>query len=388
MRSIALALLSLSLCAPAGAAPLPPDLSTDAGFRATCAALPRAPAQLRNNQQRQAFAVCRDVELVRNVATFIEAGRLLMEKQDRANNPLVKQMLRSELTHVRDELRTVRQVLEKIRLGKGEGLLLAPASWQLDLNGDGELKPWERYFFAIPVRGKRPFRVGLPNNDPAYYETEFQLDAMVRVDQSDIAWALSYHYFAESLVETVLSYTVNTTEMGPRSIELVDPAGMKRANALMVRGFRTSELMRRSVLAETDDDHEWIGNPGQHSSVFPLALDQEDFKVWGEVLAYVIPLFEGKTLLAGDAKAGGMIGGLARTCPAGQGMNVTRFYDNPPRYPLEQANAQSASALLCQPIDKAHPASGLVAYITEYARRAEGQDGTAMLFLRQLVWVN
>jgi hypothetical protein len=278
-------------------------------------------------------------------------------------------------------------VLEKLKLGKDDGLTIKPAAWQLDLNGDAETKTWERYFFAIPKRGHRPMRLSMPSNEPDYYQAEYQLDAAVRIDQSDIAWTLSYHYFAEALVETVLSYTLNDQKMGRHAIELVDPAGMKRANVLMVRGFQTSEAMRRSVLAEKDDRLEWIGNVNQKSSVFPLPLDGEDFKVWGKVMGYVIPLFEGKTLLVPDPKAGGVLGFASKMCPPGQGLNVTRFYARPPRYPVEQFN-QDYVASLCQRVDQAHPASGLFDFMLAYGQRAENEEGAGMLFLRQLLWVN
>lgn len=382
MRAIA-AVVSLLLSASVWAAPFHPDLTTEVGFRTTCAGLPRTSAALHGPQQRQAFAICRDVELVQQVATFIDGAQKRFPGGPEKMSGPDRQMLRDELTHVRDELRTVRLVLEQLKLGKNNGLMLKPSAWQLDLNGDAEIKTWERYFFAIPRRGHSLFRFAMPSDDPNYYATEYQLDATIRVDQSDIAWSLSYHYFAEALMETVLSYTLNEQNR----VELADAAGMQRANRLMVRGFRMSEVMRRAVLAEKDDDHEWIGNVNQHSSVFPLPLDAIDFKVWGTVLGYVTPLFEGKTLLVPDPKAGGFLGSASKICPAGQGLNVTRFYDQPPRFPLEQIN-QVYLTSMCEKVDSAHPASGLFQFLIEYGRRADREQGAGMFFLRQLLWVN
>ncbi|MES2016267.1 MAG: hypothetical protein V4484_07195 [Pseudomonadota bacterium] len=386
MRAIAVLLsLSVSLCllAPVWAAPATPDLSTGPGFRATCASLPRQAAQLRGAQQRQAFAICRDVELVQHVATFIA----LAEKHGSGGidslSAAERLMLRAELTHVRDELRTVRLVLEKLKLGENAGLMLKPSSWQLDLNNDAEIKTWERYFFAIPRRGHSLFRLSMPSDDPDYYAREYQLDAAIRIDQSDIAWALCYHYFAESLMETIMSYSFSTAN----KIELTDAPGMQRANRLMVRGFQTSDLMRRAILAEKDDDHEWIANPQQNSSVFPLPLDAIDFKVWGTLLGHVIPLFEGKTLLVANPKAGGMLGNASKICPPGYGLSVTRFYDQPPRHPVEQLNLDYL-ATMCQRVDPAHQASGLFDFMVDYGNRAEHEQGAGMAFLRQMLWMN
>jgi hypothetical protein len=386
MRSLTAALL-FSVSTTALAASLEPDLASAEGFAATCAALPREAAQLKTVQQRQAFAICRDVELVRDIATFIATAEQAVDSGKKMPDAQARQLLRAKLVHVRDELRTVRLVLEKLKLGKHDGLLVAPANWQLDLNGDAEIKTWERYFFAIPKRELRPFQFSMPSNDPAYYQDQYRLDASVRIDHSDILWSLGYHYFIEALVETVLSYTLNLEDLQARAIELTDPAGMRRANQLMVRGFQTSEAMRRAVLAEKDDDHEWIANDTQKNSVFPLPLDAEDFKVWGQVLGFLIPLFEGKTLLQPDPKAGGLLGRASKICPEGKGLNVTRFYSNPPRYPLEQIN-QDNLGRMCEPISKARPASGLFAFMLGYAQRAENQQGAGMLFLRQLLWVN
>jgi hypothetical protein len=387
MRTLAAAALLFSLSTTASATTSEPDLASADGFAATCGALPREPSQLATIQQRQAFAICRDVTLVQDIATFARTAEKTFGGAKKMSDAEVKQLLRTKLTYVRDELRTVRLVLEKLKLGKNDGVLIAPANWQLDLDGDAKIETWERYFFAIPKRGKRPFRVSMPNNTPSYYQDEYQLDASVRVDQSDILWSLSYHYFAEALLETILSYTLNSQDFKAHAIELVDPAGMKRANRLMVRGFQTSEAMRRTVLAEKDDDHEWIANPNQVNTVFPLPLDAEDFKVWGTALGFVIPLFEGKTLLQFDSNAGGLLGSASRICPNGKGLNVTHFYNQPPRYPLEQLNMEYLSSM-CQQIDKAHPASGLFAFLQEYGRRAESQQGAGMMFLRHLLWVN
>lgn len=386
MRYLAAALL-FSVSTTALAVPVTPDLTSVNGFAATCRAMPREASRLTTVQQRQAFAICRDVELVRDIATFVATAEQTFRGEEKLPDAELKQLLRAKLTHVRDELRTVRLVLEKLKVGKRDGLLVAPANWQLDLNSDAEIKTWERFFFAIPKRGLRSFQFSMPSDDPDYYKDEYQLDASVRLDQSDVLWALGYHYFAEALVETVLSYTFNSQDFEPRSIELVDPAGMQRANRLMVRGFRTSEAMRRAVLAEKDDDHEWIANHNQKNSVFPLPLDAEDFKVWGTVLGFVVPLFEGKTLLQSDATAGGLLGRASKMCPKGKGLNVTRFYSNPPRYPLEQLNLDYLHTM-CEAIDKAHPASGLFAFMLAYGERAENQQGAGMQFLRQLLWVN
>jgi hypothetical protein len=386
MRNFAPLLLALALCHNAVAAATGPDLASSEGFTRTCAAT-GAPATLKSNQQRQAFAVCRDVALARQVTTFVK--EFMRESKDRNNKPSARDSairLRKQLVYMRDELKTVRQVLENTKLKPGEGLVLAPANWQVDLDSDGSMKTWERYFFAIPARGGSAFNVRAPSDDPAYYRAEYKLDARFKVDQSDISWSLGYHYFAEALVEAVLAYTVRKDEFSSSAIELKDPDGLKRARQLLVKGFSESEKMRRMVVAETDNDQEWIANPNQADTVFPIHLDEQDFRVWGELMGHVIPVFEGKALLRPQENATGMLARFATLCPAGQGVNLRYFFDHPRQNPTGMLDKDYV-ARSCQKIDKAHPASGLLAFAASYEARAQ-TDGAGMGFLRRLLWAN
>lgn len=386
-RWIAIGLCSLVCAAPALASTTP-DLSSSKGFASTCASLPKSVGQLRSNAERQAFAICRDVALVQQVTTFMQTE----EKKWRAHSDLPKKnslnkLIRLQLSHMRNELRASRLALEAVTLKEEKGLLLAPAQWQVDLNSDGELTTWERYFFAIPKPTIAPFGFRMPSHDPDYYAKDYQLNAQIRVDQSDVLWALSYHCFAESLVEIVLSYQLNDTRFHEKTIELRDPAGMKRAGQLLTKGLKISEQLRTSVLAETDSDQEWIANPKQKNSVFPQPLDDEDFQVWQSVLQHLIPLFEGKTVLAGDRKAGGFIAATAKLCPAGQGLSVPQFFNHPPRYPISQFQ-QNRYQDLCVPVNRQHKASGLLAFLEHYNLETARRGGDPMIYMRHFFWVN
>ena len=362
------------------------DLSSTDGFDRSCAALPSASINLKNNQERQAFVICHDVALVQNIIRFVKNGERRYQSE-KPTDAEMNSLIRGQLSLVRDELRNVRLVLEKLKLKKDEGLLLAPAQWKKDLDGDGKLSTWEENFFAIPKSGRHGLQFNMPHDDPDYYAKEYQMAAKIRVDQSDILWSLSYHYFAESLLEIVLSYRLNNSTFNNESIELQDATGMQRAAALLTKGFKTSEAMRLSVLAETDDQDEWIANPRQKNSVFPLPLDAQDFQVWGGLLAHVIPLFEGKTLFAGNAKASGILGSAAKLCPKNQGLSIPLFFSHPPRYPMAQMERLDLSGM-CKTIDEKHPVSGLFAFIEVYANQAQANDSGAMRFLRNLLWTN
>jgi hypothetical protein len=95
------------------------DFSTAAGFQNTCAKSFDAKS-LTSNQQRQTFAICRDIKLVQNIASF--AKKYQSSGAGRLTDAEVRKVVRDQLTHIRDELRSSRVVLEAITLGPGEGL--------------------------------------------------------------------------------------------------------------------------------------------------------------------------------------------------------------------------------------------------------------------------
>jgi hypothetical protein len=385
MRHVCLVVLIVSLCASGAVTAAAADPGGGVGSEAACAALP-SPQAARTPQERQALVICRDIELVRRVASFIHQGSAQLEKGTPSDRE-ISEVVRQELLGVRDDLRTTRALLENLKLRDGDGLLLTPSRWVRDLNGDGRVATWERNFFAIPKRHDGPLKVGLASDDPDYYRDEYLADASFKVDQSDVTWALGYHYFAEALVEMVLSYSLEGENYSADSIVLVDTDAAKRAHALLVAGFKSTERLRRSLLAEKDDAAEWIANPRQRNSVFPLHLDEGDFAVWGEVLKQVIPLMEGKTLLVPAAKQGGLLGSLADLCPPGQGLNVVRLFQQPPRRLLSWSGAEQQGRM-CQRVDAGHPKSALFELLASYERRATNDSMAGMRMLRQLLWVN
>lgn len=364
------------------------DLTTRQAFVRSCAALPQIPSALKTNQERQAYAICHDVALTKNIITFAKSLESRFKRSEQTMPvPVINLVLQTQLIKMRNELRNSRTALEKIQLKNGEGLLIKPAEWQLDLDSDGAINTWEKYFFAIPKPGNQAFDFRMPSDDPHYYDSEYQLDAQIRLDQSDVLWALSYHYFAEGLVEILLSYRLTDLEFSEHMIELRDPAGMKRAGDLITKGLKISDALRVSVLAETDDDQEWINNPSQKNTVFPIRLDDDDFQVWKTMLGHLIPLFEGKTVLAKDSKAAGPIASAAGFCGEGKGLSVPHFFNNPARYPLELMNPEKRN-LNCLKVDSNHPASGLFDFLEHYNGLAEKRGNSPMKFLRHFFWVN
>jgi hypothetical protein len=287
-----------------------------------------------------------------------------------------------EVDYVRQELALNRGVLERIQLGKRKSLRLVPAEWQTDLNGDGKLEIWEKYFYAIPRRNNQSFRFGMPNAKLDYYLKETNLDAAIRVDQSDVLWTLAYHQFIEGAFTMVRAFDADIDH--DFKVTLARPALLKKSHALIGSGIATSEKMRRSVLAETSDDEEWIGNPRQQSSVFPMALDDGDFTLWGDVLKEMNAVWQGRHLIPVDPNGRGPLGEIAHACPAGSGLNVASvFLDPPPAGTVFSSPKFSFNPKHCQRVTAKRPAVALEQF-TDRMNEANKEWN----FLRYLYWTN
>ncbi len=372
------AVLSMSgaLALPAAAAA---DFTTTAGYAAACAEVARG-AVPRDDDARVAAVICRDTALVSQIVTWASEGMKRMD-QKRIPKEAVMVEVRKELDYVIAELGATRKLLAQVKLGKRKSLRLAPARWERDIDGDGTVKLWEKYLFALPKRGQQGFRMTAPSNEQAYYDSEYKLDAVIRVDQSDILWSLSYHHFIEGLLTNLRAFELDDKFDG---LILARPALLKAAHRLIGDGFVLSGKMRQEVLAETDDDEEWIGNPKQAGSVFPVPLDAADFASWGMMLKEMSALWQGRTLLPATQGGRGMLAVMAPLCPEGSGLNVAKLYLHPPAagtvYSFRNTRLQAGS---CQRIDKAHPVSPL----PQMAEKAAATD-TGMGFLRYLYWTN
>ncbi|MFB9244104.1 hypothetical protein IV454_00150 [Massilia antarctica] len=355
------------------------DFTTTDGYTAACREVAKG-AVPRDDDARIAAVICRDTALVRQIVTWGTQGFERIHK-DRTSNDAILVEVTKEIDYVIAELGATRKLLAQVKLGKRKSLRLAPAQWELDLDSDGQVKLWEKYLFALPKRGHQAFRFSGPSNDQEYYDREYNLGAVIRVDQSDILWSLSYHHFIEGLLTNVRAFDLAKDYNG---VILARPALLKAAHQLIGNGFLISGKMRQEALAETDDDEEWIGHPGQASSVFPLPLDAADFASWGMMIKEMSALWQGRSLLPATQGGSGMLAAMAPLCPEGSGLNVARVYLQPPPagtlYGFRHTKLPTAH---CQRIDKAHPVSPL-AQMAEQASKSQ----TGMGFLRYLYWTN
>ncbi|NHZ88463.1 hypothetical protein F2P45_05410 [Massilia sp. CCM 8733] len=355
------------------------DFTTTGGYAAACAEVARG-AVPSDDDARVAAVICRDTALVSQIVTWASQGMKRMDKQDMPKDAIMVEV-RKEIDYVIAELGTTRKLLAQIKLGKRTSLRLAPARWERDIDGDGTVQLWEKYLFALPKRGQQGFRMTAPSNEQAYYDSQYNLGAVIRVDQSDILWSLAYHHFIEGMLTNLRAFELTDKFDG---LILARPELLKAAHKLIGNGFVISGKMRQEVLDETDDDEEWIGNPKQAGSVFPVPLDAAGFASWGMMVKEMSALWQGRTLLPATRGGRGMLAVMAPLCPEGSGLNVAKLYLHPPAaatvYSFRNTKLPAGS---CQRIDKGHPLSPL----PQMAEQAATTD-TGMGFLRYLYWTN
>lgn len=387
MRILRFVLWSCALFAAAAAAqPADIDFATPAGPDRTCPKFRGLdPEKLRSDADRAAFAICNTIDLVREASSRF---RSYQSQGERFDNALVID-LRSRLERINGRIRASRIALEGIR-GPGPYFTAKPGDWVIDWDGDGAISIVEKYLLWVPRRGVNAFQPMHRYAQPeAYYQEQF-VSPRIKVDRADAYWAAAYLQFAETLLNTVLAYDVDLSQ--GFQVRLRDAGRItKVAYQNLLGGLRASALLRQSLLKETDDDDEWIPNPKQVRTSFPLLLDAQTFATWGELLGHMEKLFRGQTLLGGSVESQefrnvrDLSGGV---CPPGQGIDVQSLFTNPIRDPMQPDVLKSRCAV---PTAK-RPMTGLGAMIAASLKRNAGRTPDSFsgewMILRHFYWVN
>ena len=377
-------LLVAVVVASAGANAATIDFTSNAGLEATCTSYVKAnPRSLSKDPDRLAYAICTSLALAKDVATWLFRDAQQARWDDAGQRDGVRARLEGYLATVGK----VRSALEPVR-AKKPLFVVAPGTWEVDFDGDGRVSVNERHVFWIPKRGRdvMPMERAM---DAAQYRARYT-SPVVSVDQSDIHWALAYCNFLEAAMNLVLAYDVKGP--GFDSIALVHPERIRTvAYKRMLEGVRQSMKLREALMDETDDDREWIANPLQSNTSFPLVMDAGTFATWGALLQEMQRLLLGKTLLGGRVETGGMAGIADITmglCKPGEGINVRDLFVKPLKQPLDR----NELAARCAAPTQAVPFTGLAALASESIRRNAGRTQGEMsgewMVLRHLYWVN
>ena len=342
-------------------------------------------AKLRTDADRAAFAICNIVDLVREAMTRF---RTFQAQGQRTDGAFVDE-LRGRLERALTRVRASRTALDGVK-GAGPYFAIRPGDWAIDWDGDGTISTLEKYLLWTPKRGVDAFRARERfRNEAAYYEEQF-VSPRIRVDRADIYWAVAYLQFFEGALNLVLAYDVDLAQ--GLSARLKDPERVRKiAHGNVLGGILASSRLRDALLRETDDDDEWIPNPKQRRTTFPLLMDAQTFATWGELLGHMDKLFRGKTLLGGtvDSQEFRNVRDLAGGfCAPGEGIDVLSLFTRPIREPLNEGALKER----CVRPNAARPMTGLAAMIAESIRRNGGRTPDSFsgewMILRHFYWVN
>ncbi len=102
------------------------------------------------------------------------------------------------------------------------------------------------------------------------------------------------------------------------NFKIKEPERMKRAHQHLKQMVEHSREMWKSIMAEKDDDQEWIPNPNQSSSVTPARISAEMIKTWDEFLNEFSAILDGEKLIP-----------FWRGTDKTRGVNVYRFFTEP-----------------------------------------------------------
>jgi HEAT repeat protein len=209
------------------------------------------------------------------------------------------------------------------------------AGIRLDLDGKG--KPTDRFIDLMQTIMHQEFR---------FLETN--PDFLVCFDRGDVAWLRAYCHLLMGMLDFYLAFdtealfdlsadelfarpekTWQGTEAEKRRelveglasvIRVKEPVRLGRFREHLVKVAKLNRETWRYILAEKDDDHEWLPNP-QQTGVLGLPVRREMIDGWLAAIAEVEALLEGKKVFP-------QWFGLEKN---GKGLNLRALLDDPPK---------------------------------------------------------
>ncbi len=198
---------------------------------------------------------------------------------------------------------------------------------RLDLNGDGKAEPDER-LFQLYAR---------LNGQAGQVTPEAAKEFVIAFDRADVAWLRGYCHLLLAMSEVYLAHDAHelfdhtapyfypnaetpytflrrSPDAAPQQFETADvldaiafvhlvrfpvrePVRLKSALAHLESMIALSHESWKFILAETDDDHEWVPNPKQHSVMHNGKVTDEMVKSWLEFLDEAMAILKGQKLI-------------------------------------------------------------------------------------------
>jgi len=281
-------------------------------------------AQPANPRAHGAMAVARYVTAATRL--FEDARTVLEGARGGFNHRLMRGALEGALA----ELDAVDQSLARAAVDASFSLELCIACWQVDWNHNGRIDSRDRRLLEVEVDADGN---SLPDGDPRRAPT-------FHFDVADVHWARAMVAFQRALLEVVLAYQWDELDkllLGSLLrrdpaivIHLGDRGRVLRARGLVLDGLDHSARARQAILAERDDDREWVPSPRQKSHPLPLPVDDALFATWEGVLDDVRRLVRGDDGLSiGELVALGGVRFRDGASAPGGFVDVGRMFSDP-----------------------------------------------------------
>jgi len=224
----------------------------------------------------------------------------------------------------------------------------------IDFDGDAQLNADEENFHTII----REYFGRVPTPAPG----EKLEDLVVMFDRSDVYWLQAYTHLLRAMGEFMLAYDQSelwdvaahhvfrnakvkydflleekaewknetnwffnynyivdvVASIHNMRFKLKDANRVKRAGEHLREMARYSRTMWDSILAEKDNDREWLPSPTQQSVVARARITEQQVEVWREVLAESEKLLNGELLIP-----------FWRGTDSTRGLNLKKFFDQP-----------------------------------------------------------
>jgi hypothetical protein len=166
-------------------------------------------------------------------------------------------------------------------------------------------------------------------------------DLLVKFDRGDVAWLRAYCHLLMGLLDLLLAFDledefdrqageifaepVRRKTDEPKKLDRLmvkEPVRLGQFRKHLLEVARLNRETWRFILAETDDDHEWLPNPKQ-KGVLGLPVTGEQIEAWLAMMNELEGLLEGKKVISQSL--------LRLLWPSIEGgLNVKTLLDDPP----------------------------------------------------------
>jgi hypothetical protein len=225
---------------------------------------------------------------------YITTHRLMAELKNTSSSFREINVSRTRylLSDAENDLSRVQDDLEAALRDKNIFIELKPSSWVNDWDMDGQIDEDDAVFSQVE---RDEHGESLAEGDPRRTPT-------IRFDYGDVQWALAYIHFHRAVFDLILAYDwamitrfdSKMNEDGMFTIKLISPERMAQMRGHLLAGLSLSNESRKSYLAETDDDREWIPNPGQKSRAMPMPASKELYATWETIVTGLQKIMKGE----------------------------------------------------------------------------------------------